>query len=181
MRRTLVLLTVLAACAEEDATPPAPLLPSYRDQAVAIASKADFEPARFAGTWREVASYPLPFQRGCAGATATYSLRPGGTLGVRNACLGADGAELRAIEGTAVPTGPGRLSVDLDGVPFDAPLWVLWTDADYRVAVLGQPDGRGGWILARELPLRSDLRTAAERVLAFNGYDVGSLQRATAE
>ena len=174
MRRALALCLALAACA--DTTPLAPLLPSYRDPAVPIASKADFDPARFVGTWREVASFPVPFQAGCAGATATYGPRPDGALSVRNVCLDADGAERRAIEGEAVPTGPGRLRVTLEGVPFPAPLWVLWTDADYRVAVLGQPDGRAGWILARDTPLRADLREAAERVLAFNGYDLTRLR-----
>ena len=175
MRRALVLCLALAACGG-DTTPLAPLLPSWRDPAVPIASVAAFDPARLAGTWREVASYPLPFAAGCAGATATYAPRPDGTLSVRNACLGPDGAELRAIEGVATPDGPGRLRVRLDGVPFAAPLWVLWADADDRVAVLGQPDGRGGWILARETPLRPDLRVAAERVLTFNGYDLAGLR-----
>lgn len=175
MKRTLALLVLLTAC--ENTTPVAPLLPSYRDPDVTIASKADFQPERFAGRWVEIASYPLPFQAGCAGATAEYIPSETG-LSVRNTCLDETGAPVRSIEGSAEIAGPGRLRVNLDGVPFSAPLWVLWTDADYRVAVLGQPDGRAGWILARDPSLRSDLWRAAREVLDFNGYDLSQLRRA---
>ncbi|WP_236687824.1 lipocalin family protein [Jannaschia aquimarina] len=154
----------------------APLLPSYRDASVPIASKADFDPARFAGRWYQIAAYPVPFQNGCASATAEYAPRPDGTLAVRNTCLGPQGDPIRAITGTATPDGPGRLDVELSGVPFSAPLWILWTDADYRVAVLGQPDGRAGWILARDRRLRADLRAAARTVLEFNGYRLDALR-----
>lgn len=172
MTRYLPLLLVLAAC--EATTPVAPLLPSYRNPDVTIASKADFDLTRFTGTWIEIASFPVPFQSGCDGALAEYTATGTG-LSLRNTCLDETGAPLRAIEGTALPTGPGRLQVSLDGVPFPAPLWVLWTDADYRVAVLGQPDGRAGWILARSAPLRPDLLRAAREVLDFNGYDLDQL------
>lgn len=174
MKRYLLPLLVLMGC--EDTTPVSGLLPSYRDAEVTIASKADFDAGRFAGRWVEVASYPLPFQSGCAGATAAYTLTEAQDITVLNTCLDATGAPLRTIEGRAEISGPGRLSVRLDGVPFAAPLWVLWTDADYRVAVLGQPDGRGGWILARETPLRPDLLRAAREVLDFNGYDLTQLR-----
>ena len=60
-------------------------------------------------------------------------------------------------------------------MPFAAPLWVLWTDADYRTAVLGQPDGRAGWILNRDPEIPPDRLAAALTVLDFNGYDTGAL------
>ena len=178
MMRALPLILLLGACA--NTTPVSPFLQSYRDAGVPIASKADLDPARLAGRWYEIASYPVPFARDCAGATADYAPRPDGTIALRNTCLGADGTVLRAIDGIARPTGPGRLRVRLDGVPFGAPLWILWTDADYRVAVMGQPDGRAGWILARERALRPDLKRAAREVLDFNGYDLSRLRNTTA-
>jgi apolipoprotein D and lipocalin family protein len=149
----------------------APLLPSYRDRSVTIASKADFDPARYAGRWYEIARFPVPFQSGCQGAVAEYGPPADGVLSVRNLCLDAAGTVRGAATGKASLTGPGRLTVTLDGVPFRAPLWVLWTDEDYRTAVLGQPDGRAGWILARTPTIPEDRLRAAQEVLKFNGYD----------
>ncbi|WP_308915663.1 lipocalin family protein [Jannaschia sp. LMIT008] len=169
----LLILALLSGCAKVAA----PFLPAYRDTSVPIASKADFDLGRFAGRWHEVAKFPVPFQTGCAGAVADYSPAGPGQVAVRNTCLDPDGRALRAITGRARVTGPGRLDVALSGVPGAAPLWVLWTDADYRVAVLGQPDGRAGWIVSRDPTLRPDLMEAAREVLAFNGYDIARLVR----
>ena len=73
--------------------------------------------------------------------------------------------------------GPGRLKVRLPSVPFvAADYWVLWTDEDYRTAVVGAPNGRSGWILNRTPDIRADRLDAARDVLEFNGYDLGRLK-----
>jgi apolipoprotein D and lipocalin family protein len=150
---------------------------TYRDTDVGITSMAVFDPERYAGLWYEVASYPTPFQQGCTNTQADYALKDDGTLGVRNACF-RDGS-LSVIEGTATVSGPGRLKVRLDGVPFAADYWVLWVDEGYRTAVVGTPSGRAGWVLNREPSIPADRLAAAEEVLRFNGYDVGQLRRTT--
>lgn len=169
--RRLALLLLLAACSTES-----PLIPaeSYRDRSVPIASKAAFDPARYAGTWYEIAAYPAPFQAGCTRNRATYAPMADGRLSVRNACL-RDG-EWATIEGNAEVTGPGRLEVRLNGVPLVAPYWVLWVDEGYRTAVVGVPSGRAGWILNREPEIPPDRLAAAREVLAFNGYDLSRLR-----
>lgn len=147
----------------------------YRDQAVPISSIAAFEPARYAGLWYEVARYEVPFQRGCTDVTAEYTVMSPTTLGVENTCV-RDGA-VDTITGTADLTGPGRLAVRFQGVPFiSAPYWVLWVDADYRTAVVGVPSGRAGWILNRDPQIPQDRLNAALQVLAFNGYDAGQIK-----
>lgn len=165
--RWLALAVALAACAP---------LAGYRDTSVTIASAAAFDPARYAGTWYEVASYPVPFQEGCAGTQATYTPRADGTIGVRNLCF-RNGA-WQGIEGTARVVGPGRLRVRLDGVPFRADYWVLWVAEDYGTAVVGTPDGRAGWVLNRTPDIRPDRLAAAREVLEFNGYDLAALRLA---
>ena len=110
---------------------------SYRDKGAPLSSMAVFDPAKYAGLWYEVASYPTPFQAGCSKTKAEYTPRPDGSLGVKNTCL-KDGA-LTTIEGRAEVVGPGRLSVRLNGVPVAAPYWVLWVDEGYRTAVVGTP------------------------------------------
>ena len=157
-----VLCLLLAACGS-----------AYRDRGTAITSMAVFDPARYAGLWYEVASFPNPFQRGCTNTRARYGLRDDGRLSVRNTCL-RDGA-VAEIEGSATVVGPGRLSVRLDGVPFAAEYWVLWVDEGYRTAVVGTPSGRAGWILNRDPSIPPDRLQAAREVLAFNGYDLSRL------
>ena len=166
----LVALLVVAACSTESPLIPAP---SYRDTDVPIASKAVFDPARFAGRWYEIASYPTPFQSGCTDTQAVYTPDADG-LAVRNTCM--RGSALALIEGRAEVTGPGRLTVRLDGVPLSAPYWVLWVDEGYRTAVVGVPSGRAGWILNREPSIPPDRLAAAREVLAFNGYDLSALR-----
>lgn len=172
MLSALAALLMLTACSTES-----PLLParSYRDTSVPIASAAAFDPSRYAGRWYEIASFPMPFQTGCRKTQAIYTPRGDGSFAVANSCTGRDGA-LREIEGDAVVTGPGRLEVRLDGVPFIAPYWVLWVDEGYRTAVVGVPSGRAGWILNRTPEITPDRFEAARRILAHNGYDLSKLQ-----
>ncbi|MEL7151210.1 MAG: lipocalin family protein [Pseudomonadota bacterium] len=150
---------------------------SYRNPDVGLTSMAVFDPAEYAGLWYEVASFPTPFQSGCTNTQADYALEDDGSLSVRNACF-RNGA-LSTIEGSATVSGPGRLKVRLDGVPFAADYWVLWVDEGYRTAVVGTPSGRAGWVLNREPTIPADRLAAAEEVLRFNGYDVSQLRRTT--
>lgn len=168
----VALLLCLTACGA--------IAPSYRDWSVVIASSANFDPSRYLGRWYEVARYANPFQTDCAGAYVDYSAGEDEDILVRNTCLNADGAVIADIEGTARVVGPGRLSVRLDGVPVTAPYWVLWVDESYRTAVVGQPDGRAGWVLNREPVIPQDRWIAAREVLDFNGYDLTRLQRSAA-
>jgi apolipoprotein D and lipocalin family protein len=164
MKRALAFLLclALAACGG-----------TYRDASVRMTSMAVFDPARYAGTWYEVASFPAPFQSGCTRTRAEYGVAGDG-LSVRNSCL-RDGRRV-VIEGSATVSGPGRLKVRLDGVPIAADYWVLWVDEGYRTAVVGVPSGRAGWILNRTPEIPADRLEAARQVLSFNGYDLSQLR-----
>lgn len=154
-------------------------LPEYRDTDVPISSMATFDANAYAGTWYEIANFPVPFQSGCRNTTATYTPNASGTLDVLNTCMTDDG--LDQIAGAARIDGPGRLKVRLDGVPFAADYWVLWVDTGYRTAVVGTPSGRAGWILNRDPGIPADRLKAARDILAFNGYDISQLQMTTQE
>lgn len=171
--RAFLFLLVLAGCSTQDS---GGLFSVYRNTEAPIASKALFEPTRYLGVWHEVARYPVPFEAGCVGVTAEYGLREDGLLSVLNICRNADGSEKSRIEGTAEIVGPGRLKVRFPSVPFiAADYWVLWTDEDYRTAVVGAPNGRSGWILNRTPGIRADRLNAARDILEFNGYDLTKL------
>ncbi len=163
-RAVLVILALtLAACGT-----------GYRDSSVQMTSMAVFDPERYAGRWYEIASFPAPFQSGCSQTTADYAVTDPATLSVLNACQKPDGPS--TIAGTARIDGPGRLKVELDGVPVTADYWVLWVDEGYRTAVVGVPSGRAGWILNRDPQIPTDRLKAAREVLAFNGYDLSQLR-----
>lgn len=161
-----LVLLALAACAAFE---------GYRDRDVPMTSMAVFDPARYAGTWYEIARFPVPFQTGCSETRAIYEPMGDGTLSVRNICRN-DG-ELTSIGGSAEVVGPGRLKVRLNGVPIAADYWILWVDEGYRTAVVGVPSGRAGWILNRTPEIPPDRWRAALSVLQFNGYDTSRLLR----
>ena len=175
--RALVGLLLLAACGT-----PLPnekvggLFEVYRDTSVPIASKAVFDPARYLGTWYEVARYPVPFEVGCVKVTAEYAMQDDGNISVFNTCRNPDGSTKSEIKGSAEIVGPGRLKVSFPSVPFGASdYWVLWVDEGYRTAVVGAPNGRSGWILNRDPQIPRDRLNAAREVLDFNGYDLTKL------
>jgi len=150
----------------------------YRDTEVQMSSYTTLDVARYSGIWYEIARFPVPFQEGCVATTAEYGVIDPGTISVLNTCRDESLAgPLKQIEGRAVVTGPGRLEVSFDSVPFvNSPYWVLWVDQDYRTAVVGTPSGRAGWILNRDPQIPADRLEAAKRILEFNGYDLAALE-----
>jgi apolipoprotein D and lipocalin family protein len=160
----------------------------------AIAPAADHAPlptaqhvdlARYAGVWHEVARLPNPFQRSCVGATARYTLLPDGGMGVVNTCATARG-RCRSIEGRAevVPcSGNARLRVRFSGIAGLVPVsregnyWIIAVDEDYQWAVVGTPDRRFLWILARDRSLPPDLDVALVERARCLGFDVSRLVR----
>ncbi|MEE4188577.1 MAG: lipocalin family protein [Roseobacter sp.] len=149
----------------------------YRDKQTPLVPQADFDAARYLGTWYEIARYPVPFQAGCTATTATYGAIDADTISVINQCRqGSPEGALNQIKGKADVTGPGQLTVRFAKVPFlRGPYWVLWVDEDYETAVVGVPSGRAGWILARQPQITQDRRNRAEEVLRRNGYDPADL------
>lgn len=149
----------------------------YRDTARPITATTDFDVTRYLGTWYEIARYPVPFQRGCTATQAVYGAVDTDTISVLNSCRkGSPEGPLRQISGTADLVGPGQLRVQFDRIPLiKAPYWVLWVDETYTTAVVGVPNGRAGWILARGVGITPETRAEAEAVLRDNGYDPGAL------
>ncbi|MDW3223049.1 MAG: lipocalin family protein [Paracoccaceae bacterium] len=159
-------LLLLSACA-------AP----YRDTNLPITSQVDFDAERYLGRWYEIARFPVSFQQGCTATTADYGAIDDDTISVTNTCRqNTPKGALRSITGTAEIAGPGQLKVRFDNIPFiAAPYWVLWVDEGYETAVVGVPNGRAGWILARTRAIDDQRRERAEEVLSSNGYNTNLL------
>ena len=148
MNRNVVIVSVLtfvAACAGQ---------PDYRQiEAVPqTVSKVDLD--RYMGRWHEVARYPNSFEKGCLDTLAEYTLKQDGSVSVVNSCTLADGKTKRAEGRARVVDGSNgaRLKVRFAPawIPFaEGDYWIFHLEPDYSAALVGDPDGKYLWILAR--------------------------------
>ena len=114
--------------------------------------------SRYAGMWYEIARLPAWFQRHCVDSQAIYTPRSDGKIGVHNRCL-TDKGNTETADGVATVVDAktnARLNVVFDhwfarlfGSSNEGNYWILDLDADYRAALVGTPDRRHLWILAR--------------------------------
>ncbi len=152
-----------------------------------VQSVATVDLVRYAGRWYEVARFPNRFQKNCARqTTADYSVRPDGDLDVVNTCLRADGgrkqargrARLARRDGPAsqleVRFAPGFLSW-LSVVWGD--YWILDLTNDYDAALVGSPDRKYLWVLARRPALDSETYARLVATAAAQGFEVSRLVR----
>lgn len=140
------------------------------DRPLQTVARVDLD--RYLGEWREAARLPNSFERDCVGATATYSRRPDGLIGVRNVCIKADG-DREVAEGRAKVADPAtnaKLKVSFFGPFFFGDYWVIDLAPDYSWAIVGEPRGRFLWVLTRSTTLDPALKAdLAARVEAL-GY-----------
>lgn len=163
-RIALLALCLLGACvADKPAS-------GYRKADARIASSSSFSAGRFLGDWQVVAAFGP--ELACGGLAESWGVAEGRFVIKGTAC--APGGKVAfATKGALI--GPGRILRQMRTGPEE--LWVLWVDADYRVAAVGTPSGSFGRILARPGAARADLIAAAREVLDFNGYDTAQLRQ----
>jgi len=150
-------------------------LPALAETPVASVARVDL--SRYAGKWFEIAAFPMYFQRDCVGdTTAEYALAADGSVSVTNRCRtdsGFDEAEGKAtvVEGS----NNARLKVSFFW-PFRSDYWVIGLDADYRWAVVGNPNRRFLWVLSRTPQLPQESLEAALKAAVDQGYDLKQLR-----
>ncbi len=135
----------------------------------------------YLGKWYEYGRYEAPFQKGCEGVTADYSLRDDGKIQVVNACYkdALDGKYSEAKGRAKIVEGSqgAKLKVSFFG-PFYGDYWVLDrsepnADGSYQWSIVGEPSGRYLWMLTREAKPDAELRTMLEARVRELGYDWG--------
>jgi apolipoprotein D and lipocalin family protein len=166
---------------------------------VALAAKAAWEekeelrvvPAvdlpRYAGLWYEVARLPNRFEEKCAGdVTAEYAPAEGGRIRVVNRCRRRDGKVAEAVgEAKRADTrGPNsRLKVRfapgfLSFLPF---VWgdyqIIELAPDYSHAVVGAPDRKYLWVLARSPRMDEATYLRLLEAARAQGFDVSRMMR----
>jgi len=168
MKRLLLpLLVTLAACQSMPNNTSAP----------AVQSVARVDLQRYAGTWYEIASYPMVFQRQCVGdTTANYALRDDGDVTVTNRCRTESSfAEVTGKAWAVEGGGNAQLKVSFFW-PFRSDYWVIGLDPDYRWAVVGNPNRQYLWILSRTPKLAQAELDAALAAAKAQGYDPAGLR-----
>ena len=143
----------------------------------AVTSVAAVDLARYSGTWFEIASFPMFFQRNCLGdTTAEYAALPDGVISVHNRCRTGSGFDAATGKATVVEgTGNAQLKVSFFW-PFKADYWVIGLDPDYRWAVVGNPNRKYLWVLSRTSQLPPDLLKAALASATAQGFDLTQLR-----
>ena len=138
---------------------------------------------RYAGTWHEIARLPNWFQRSCERSQAVYTPCSDGSIKVVNTCVKASG-RCTSIEGRAEPvpgSGNARLRVKFGGLAALVPTsregnyWIIALDDDYQWAMVGTPDRRFLWILARQPCLAPEILADLKQRARCLGFDVDRL------
>lgn len=170
----LLAVALLAACASPGAPAAAADLPPLK-------TVAQVDLQRYLGTWYEIARMPFGIQdRNCARATsATYSARDDGAIDVLNRCQRADGTVF-AAQGLATVVDPktnARLEVTflpqwLRWLPVGrGDYWVIELAPDYSYVMVGEPQRRYLWILARTPTMDVVTLRGIVARLPAHGYD----------
>ena len=142
--------------------------------------------SRYAGRWFEIARLPMPFQKADEAAMAEYGSNPDGTLSVHNIAIRPDGSQhdIRGYAKVLNPPENTKLAVRfstwfgfLIPMPKEGNYWVLHVDDRYQEAIVGTPNRKYLWLLARtptiSKPSYAGLVAKAEAL----GFDVSRLIR----
>lgn len=133
---------------------------------------------RYIGTWYEIAKIPNRFQRKCdSGTTAEYRFREDGNIDVINRCTKKDGTQIQAkgIAKVVDKTTNAKLKVSFVRILgmslFWGDYWIIGLGDNYEYAIVGAPNRKYGWILARQPKLPQETMDEITRILREQGYD----------
>ena len=143
----------------------------------------DLDLERYLGLWYEIARLPMRYEDDDASnVTAGYSLNEDGSVRVDNRCFDATGAPVQAL-GRATPAedSPAQLEVTflpelLRWIPFTTgDYWVLKIDEDYQHSLVGTPDRKNLWLLARTPQAAADTTQEYLAEATRQGFDLQAL------
>lgn len=175
LRKLLTVIFILSGTAT--------LADAEQPKALAVVPSVDL--SRYVGKWYEIARLPNRFQKNCAGeVAATYSLLAGNHIKVVNECR-RHNDQTEQAEGQARLANKNGPNSKLE-VRF-APAWLSWLSAvwgdywiidladDYSYSVVGTPDRKYLWILARTPNLDEAIYRRILQQTAAQGFAVAQL------
>jgi len=136
-----------------------------------------FEKEKYLGKWYEIARFDFSFERNLNNTTAEYSLRPDGTINVKNKGFNYVTKKWQEANGKARFRGDATvaaLEVSFFG-PFYAAYNVIALDADYQYALVAGSNLKYLWILSRTTTIPDAIRTNYCMIAQSLGYDVTKL------
>ena len=144
----------------------------------------DVDYKRYAGKWFEIARLPNRFEQKCVGnVTATYTLRTDGRVTVTNRCKEANG-RISEVTGVArrvdgKPNSVLQVRFAPAFLSFISKVWgdyqVMELGPQYDYSVVGSPDRRYLWILARTPRLDPAVYQSLVDRAKAQGFDTSTL------
>ncbi|HEU5067054.1 MAG TPA: lipocalin family protein [Sphingomicrobium sp.] len=139
--------------------------------------------SRYLGRWYEICRLPLKYEDATAtDTTATYSFNDDGSVRVDNRCFDEDGEPSQALgKATPIDGAKSRLRVTflpeyIQWIPFTSgDYWVLKIDPEYRTALVGTPDRKFLWLLARQPDLPQAAREEFLAEARWQGFELSGL------
>ncbi|MCW3837577.1 lipocalin family protein [Sphingomonas canadensis] len=135
---------------------------------------------RYLGTWYELARHENRYQKGLDACTAEYSLRGDGEIRIVNRGRVWPDGEVHEVRGRAIVADEdmgAKLRVSFFGPLYTGDYWVLDHGEEYEWAIVGEPEGRFLWVLAREPKLETAEFEAILKRVEQLGYDRWALRR----
>jgi apolipoprotein D and lipocalin family protein len=150
--------------------------PAATDKPLATVPSVDLR--KYMGKWYEISAFPQRFEKGCHCTTAEYEMTDKGYVRVINTCRknGPDGKP-NVANGKAFvvkDSNNAKLRVQFFW-PFRGDYWIIDLAEDYSYAVVGAPDRKYLWILARTPQLDEGLYREIVKRCEDKGFDVGKL------
>jgi apolipoprotein D and lipocalin family protein len=142
--------------------------------------------SRYSGRWFEIARLPMRFQKANEAAIAEYGSNADGTISVHNIAIRPDGSQ-RDIRGSAKVLNPPentKLAVrfktwfgPLIPVPKEGNYWIFHVDEHYLEAIVGTPNRKYLWLLARTPTIPEASYAALVAKGSQLGFDTSRLLR----
>jgi len=159
--------------------------PSTFDPSKVPPTVSHVELVRYQGTWYEIARLPMWFQRNCLRSQATYGILETGEVSVLNECNTVDGKEsIRGRARVVDAKTDARLEVRFDNwfsvfIPSQPQgnYWILYLDDAYRTVIVGTPDRKYLWIMARTPAIDEVQYTKLVDIARGLGFDTDKLIR----
>ena len=157
---------------------------STKNPAEAPATAKGVDLNRYLGRWFEIARLPVAFQKANEAAIAEYGSRTDGSVSVHNIAIRPDGSQ-HDIRGYAKVLNPPqntkfavRFSTwfgPLIPVPKEGNYWILHVDERYEEAIVGTPNRKCLWLLARTATLPEPRYAALVARAKALGFDVSRI------
>lgn len=153
-------------------------LPAAAVEAPDLPTVASVDLGRYAGTWYEIASLPNRFQKQCVADTQAHYRQDDGVVRVTNRCRIADGRVDQARGRAKVVPGSGNAKLRVSFFwPFYGDYWILALDSAYSEVLVGAPDRRYAWVLARRPDLPEPRLQALLQKAQSLGFDAQAFRR----